>query len=77
MAHNGGGSARRSSCRQTCGGVEMAKNGYMVIFFVLMIGCIVGMDVLFFSHHFVARLIANIAVVLAFAAVYFVFLKDM
>lgn len=55
----------------------MAKNVCMVIFFVLMIGCIVGVDVLFLSNQFVARLIANIAIVSVFAVVYFVFLKGM
>jgi hypothetical protein len=55
----------------------MTKNVYMVIFFVLMVGCIVGVDVLFLSTHFVARLIANIAIVSVFAAIYFAFLKGM
>ena len=57
--------------------VEMAKNVYMVVFFVLMIGCIVGADVLFLSNHFTARLIVNIAIVLAFAGIYFAFLKNL
>lgn len=54
----------------------MAKSVYMVIFFLLMIGCIVGADVLFLSHHFWARLIANIAIVAMFAVAYFAFLRD-
>ena len=57
--------------------VEMTKNVYMVIYFVLMIGCIVGADVLFLSTHFVARLIVNIAIVVVFASVYFGFLKNL
>jgi hypothetical protein len=60
-----------------CGGDEMTKNGYMVIFFVVMVGCVVGADVLFFSHHFVARLIANVSIVAVFAGIYFAFLKNM
>jgi hypothetical protein len=56
--------------------VEMSKNVYMVIYFLLMIACIVGADVLFLSKHFVARLIVNIAIVAVFAVVYFVFLKE-
>jgi hypothetical protein len=56
-------------------GAEMNKNVTMVIFFVLMIACIVGADVTFLRNHLVARLIANIAIVAVFAAVYFVFLK--
>jgi len=55
----------------------MAKNVYMVVFFVLMIGCIVGADVLFLSNHFTARLIVNIAIVLVFAGIYFRFLKKL
>ncbi len=55
----------------------MAKNVYMVIFFLLMIASIVGVDVLFLSTHFVARLVVNIAIVVVFAAVYFVFLKNL
>ena len=53
----------------------MAKNAYMVLYFLLMIGIIVGADLLFLRNHFVARLIVNIAVVVVFAAVYFVFLR--
>ena len=59
------------------GAVEMAKNVYMVIYFLLMIGCIVGADVLFLSNHFAARLIVNIAIVLVFAGIYFRFLKKL
>jgi hypothetical protein len=55
----------------------MSKSLYMVIFFVLMIGCIVGADVLFLSTHFVARLFVNIAIVAVFAGVYFAFLKGL
>ena len=55
----------------------MARNVYMVIFFVLMIGCIVGADVLFLSNHFAARLIVNIAIVLVFAGIYFIFLRSL
>jgi len=55
----------------------MTKNVYMVVFFVLMIGCIVGADVLFLSDHFVSRLIVNIVIVLVFAGVYFAFLKNL
>jgi hypothetical protein len=55
----------------------MAKNVYIVIFLLLMIACIVGVDALFLSHHFVARLLVNIAIVAVFALVYFVFLKDL
>jgi len=54
----------------------MTKNAYMVIYFVLLVAAVVGADVLFFRDHFLARLIANIAIVAVFAAVYFLFLKN-
>jgi hypothetical protein len=53
----------------------MAKHGYMVIYFLLMIALIVGSDVVFLRHHFTARLIVNIGIVVVFAAIYFVFLR--
>jgi hypothetical protein len=59
------------------GGVEMSKNAYMVIFFALMVAAIVGADFLFFRDHFLARLIANIAIVAVFAAIYFLFLRSL
>jgi hypothetical protein len=57
--------------------VEMTKSVSMVVFVVLMVGCIVGVDVLFLSNHFVARLIVNIAMVVVFAGIYFAFLKNL
>jgi hypothetical protein len=57
--------------------VDMSKNVYMLIFFLLMIASIVGVDVLFLRTHFVARLIVNIGIVVVFACFYFVFLKDL
>jgi hypothetical protein len=59
------------------GGVEMAKDAYMVIYFLLMIVIIVGADFLFLRDHFVARLMVNIAIVVVFAAVYFIFLRKL
>ncbi len=55
----------------------MAKDAYMVIYFLLMIVIIVGADFLFLRNHFVARLIVNIAIVMIFAAVYFIFLRKL
>lgn len=53
----------------------MPRNAYMVLYFVLMVGIIVGADLLFLRHHFVARLITNIVIVAVFAAVYFMFFR--
>jgi hypothetical protein len=57
--------------------VDMSKHVYMVIFFLLMVTSIVGLDFLFLRDHFVARLIVNIVIVLLFAGFYFAFLKDL
>lgn len=53
----------------------MAKHATMVIYFLVMIVLIVGSDFLFLRHHFTARLITNICIVAAFAAIYFAFLR--
>jgi len=55
----------------------MSKHVYMVIFFLLMVGSIVGLDVLFLREHFVARLIVNIGIVVVSTGIYFKFLKDL
>jgi hypothetical protein len=57
--------------------VDMSKDVYMVIFFLLMITSIIGVDVLFLRKHFVARLIVNISIVILFACFYFLFMKDL
>ena len=45
------------------------------LYVVAMVAVVVGVDVLFFRHHFWDRLIVNVGVVLVFAAFYFRFLK--
>ena len=57
--------------------LDLSKNASMVIYFLLMVASIVGVDVLFLRKHFVARLIANIAIVVLFGVIYFVFLKEL
>jgi hypothetical protein len=44
------------------------------LYVLAMVGVIVGVDILFLRHHFAARLISNIAIVVVFAAVYLLFL---
>jgi len=46
-----------------------------VLYVLAMVAVVVGVDVLFFRHHFWPRLIVNIGIVLVFMAVYFRFLK--
>ena len=40
-----------------------------------LVAVVVGVDVLFFRHQFLKRLMVNIGIVLVFAAFYFRFLK--
>jgi uncharacterized membrane protein len=53
----------------------MYKNVYTAIFVVVLIAVIVSVDLLFFRHHFWERLMANIGIVLVFAAFGLRFLK--
>ncbi len=54
----------------------MPRNIYGVLFVLIMIAVIVGVDVLFFKNHFWERLIVNIGIVLVFIAFYLRFLKN-
>jgi len=53
----------------------MRRQAAIVLYVLALIAVVVGVDVLFFRHHFWGRLIANVAIVLVFAAFYFRFLK--
>ena len=46
-----------------------------MLYVLAMVGVVVAVDILFFQHRFVERLIANVGIVLVFVAVYFKFLK--
>jgi hypothetical protein len=47
------------------------RNRPVVVAWVLaLVVCVVGVDILFFSHQFWARLSANVGIVLVFVAVY-------
>jgi hypothetical protein len=46
-----------------------------VIYVLALVAVVVGVDVLFFRNRFLARLIANVGIVLVFAAFYLRFLK--
>lgn len=47
----------------------------VLIFVVSLVVVVVSVDLLFFQHHFLARLLANIGIVLVFAACYLAFFK--
>ena len=53
----------------------MSKPAAVGLYVFAMVGVIVGIDVLFFRHHFWQRLLVNIGIVLVFGAFYFRFLK--
>jgi hypothetical protein len=53
----------------------MGRRPTIVLFVLALIAVVVGVDVLFFRHHFWERLITNVGIVLIFAAVYFRFLQ--
>jgi hypothetical protein len=48
----------------------MSPQATRAVVIVSMIAAIVGVDVVFFRHHFWARLAANVGIVLLFAAFY-------
>lgn len=53
----------------------MGKNAALIFYIVPMVAIIVSVDFLFFRHSFRERLLANIAIVLAFAVFYLIFLR--
>jgi flagellar biosynthesis protein FlhB len=53
----------------------MGKQAAIALYVLALVAVVVAVDVLFFRHHFWERLIANVGIVLVFAAFYFRFLK--
>lgn len=53
----------------------MEKSVLTIIFVLIMIAVIVGVDILFFRQQFWPRLLANIGIVLVFIAFYMRFLR--
>jgi preprotein translocase subunit SecE len=54
----------------------MGRQVAVVLYVVAMVAVILGLDIAFFRHRFWERLMANIGVVLVFAAFYFRFLRS-
>ena len=48
----------------------MGRQTTVALYVLTLIAVVVGVDVLFFRHHFWERLIANVGIVLVFAAFY-------
>jgi uncharacterized membrane protein YfcA len=53
----------------------MGRPAAVVLYVLALVAVVVGVDVLFFRHHFWERLILNVGIVLVFAAFYLWFLK--
>lgn len=53
----------------------MRRQSGIVLYVLVLVAVVVGMDVLFFKHHFWERLITNVGIVLVFGAFYLKFLK--
>jgi len=54
----------------------MTRNMSVILYLVVMIAIIVGVDILFFKDRFWERLIVNIGIVLVFVAFYFRFFNN-
>jgi hypothetical protein len=53
----------------------MGRTVAIVLYVLALVAVVVGVDVLFFRHHFWERLIVNVGIVLVFAAFGLRFLK--
>jgi hypothetical protein len=53
----------------------MGIRAAVVLYVLALVAVVVGVDVLFFRHHFLERLIANVGIVLVFVAFYLTFRK--
>jgi hypothetical protein len=53
----------------------MRRPGAIVLYVLALVVVVVGVDILFFRHHFVERLVANVGIVLVFAAFYLRYLR--
>jgi type IV secretory pathway VirB2 component (pilin) len=53
----------------------VGRQAAIVLYVLVMVAVIVGVDILFFRHQFLERLIVNVGIVLVFGAFYLRFLK--
>ena len=53
----------------------MGRQAAVVLYVLALVVVVVGVDVLFFRHHFWERLLVNVGLVLVFGAFYLRFLK--
>jgi len=53
----------------------VGKQAAVVVYVLALVAVVVGVDVLFFRHHFWERLAVNVGIVLVFGAFYWRFLR--
>ena len=53
----------------------MGRPVAIALYVLVMVGVIVGVDIAFFQHHFLERLLVNIGIVLVFGVFYLAFLR--
>jgi hypothetical protein len=53
----------------------MGRQATIVLYVLALVAAVIGVDVLFFRNRFWERLMANVGIVLVFAAFYLRFLK--
>jgi type IV secretory pathway VirB2 component (pilin) len=53
----------------------MGKQAGVVLYVLALVAVVVGVDVLFFRHRFLERLMVNVGIVLVFGAFYLRFVK--
>jgi hypothetical protein len=53
----------------------MGRRAAVVVYVLGLVAVVVGVDVLFFRHHFWERLLVNVGIVLVFGAFYLRFMK--
>jgi ABC-type transport system involved in cytochrome c biogenesis permease subunit len=53
----------------------MGRNANIIIYVIVMVATVVAVDIPFFRHRFLDRLIVNIGIVLVYIAFYLRFLK--
>lgn len=53
----------------------MGRQAAIILYVLVMVAVVVGVDILFFRHHFWERLLVNVGIVLVFGAFFLRFLK--
>jgi predicted cobalt transporter CbtA len=63
--------------RATAEAIIAARQVGVVLYVLALIAVVVSVDILFFRHHFTERLIANVGIVLVFAAFGFLIFRGL